>query len=411
MSSVLERAARGPDFATLRLAGKDVLSLALIETRNRTLRWISALEAAPDDAASLSLLWTLGHIAWFQERWTARNVQRGRGDRADPAAPRLASLVPGVDDAFDPDAIDPRRREVHAATVFADLSAARGYAVETLELALDLLDATPDFEGDAAADDALYCFRLALFHEAMHAERFAEHAQAIGVDTGLVARPAALAPRPPIALPATRWLLGIQPPGFAFDDQQPAHVVAVPEFEIDAQAVNWAQYAEFVEDGGYDDAQHWSEAGRDWLAREGRRVPRFVEQLRHGVVQRRFGRETRLPLQAAVVHVTCHEAEAWCRWAGRRLPSEVEWEAAAHQGAGRGFRQGEVREWTASTWRAWPGHVAGPWRDPSAPAFGQARALRGASVATAQALRGLRLRGAAELDRDGGFSGFRSCAA
>ena len=417
MPSVLARRPPGPDFAALRVAGRDALSLALIETRNRTLQWVAALYAAgaddtphdddtaADDGPAPSLVWTLGHLAWFQERWIARKVQRARGDRADPDAPRLAPLLAGVDDAFDPSAVDPRRRSALAGAVLADLGAARDLAVETLELTLDLLDATDD------TDDALYGFRLALFHEAMHEERFAERAQSMGLDTGLVARPTTAAARAPLVLPATRWLLGAQAPGFLFDDQQPAHVVALPEFEIDAQAVSWAQYVEFVEDGGYDEPAHWSAAGQAWLARTARRVPRFVDQLRHGVVQRRFGHATRLPLQNAVVHVTCHEAEAWCRWAGRRLPSEVEWEAAANQGASRGFRHGEVREWTATTYRGWPGFVAGPWRDASQPAFGLARSLRGASVATAPALVGTRVRDRADVDRDVGFTGFRSCAA
>jgi formylglycine-generating enzyme required for sulfatase activity len=110
------------------------------------------------------------------------------------------------------------------------------------------------------------------------------------------------------------------------------------------------------------------------------------------------------------VHVSSHEAEAWCRWAGRRLPSEVEWEAAAHQGATRGMRWGEVWEWTASTFRPYPGYVAGPWRDYSKPAFGRLKVLRGASFATRPSLRSARFRHPAAAESDEGFYGFRSCA-
>ena len=98
----------GLDSASLRSAGKELLSLALIDARNHTLRWASALEAAADGAALAlpadlpeplaaeldPVSWTLGHIAWFQEYWVARNVQRARGERADPTHPRLASIVP-----------------------------------------------------------------------------------------------------------------------------------------------------------------------------------------------------------------------------------------------------------------------------------------------------------------------------
>ena len=93
------------------------------------------------------------------------------------------------------------------------------------------------------------------------------------------------------------------------------------------------------------------------------------------------------------------------------MPGEVEWEAAAHQGATRGFRSGDVWEWTASTFRAYPGFAPGPWRDYSAPHFDITRVLRGASFATPNALRSGRFRRFESAGRDDGFFGFRSCAA
>jgi ergothioneine biosynthesis protein EgtB len=418
---VIEFEAAGLDHATLRSAGKELLSLALIEARNHTLRWIAALEAAnggralalsgelaPALAAELDPpLWTLGHIAWFQEYWIARNVQRARGERADPSHPRLASILPQADAWYDPAAVDRPHRRVLAAGALADLAATRAYAVETLETTLELLAGVAHEE-----DDALYFHRLAVLHEEMHAEAFAVLAQTLGLDGGLVGRIATRAPRPPLLFPATRWLLGSSAAGFRFDNEAEPHPVAIPEFEIDAQAVTWAQYGEFVEDGGYDERAHWDEAGWNWLQQEGRRTPRHVDQMRHGVLQRRFGVLARAPGAHPAVHVSWHEAAAWCRWAGRRLPSEVEWEAAAHQGATRGFRWGDVHEWTASTFRPYPGFVAGPWRDYSLPAFdGEHKVLRGASFATRPALRSARLRRFERPGRDLGFFGFRSCAA
>jgi ergothioneine biosynthesis protein EgtB len=407
------------DAGPLRSAGKELLSLALIEARNHTLRWAAALETA-DEGRALVLgedlppavvaeldppLWTFGHIAWFQERWIARNVQRARGEAADPAQPRLASVVAEADRWYDPDSLDREGRRALAAGELPDLQSTRSYLVESLETTLELL------AGIAVEDDAtLYFHRLALFHEEMHAEAFAVLAQTLGIDVGLVGRLVIRAPRPPLFFPATRWLLGSSGAGFRFDNEREPHPVDVPEFEIDAQPVTWAQYGEFVEDGGYDERAHWSDAGWAWLEREGRRTPRHVDQLRHGVLQRRFGVLARVPAAQPVVHVTWHEADAWCRWAGRRLPSEVEWEAAAHQGASRGFSWGQVREWTASTLRPYPGFVAGPWRDYSLPAFGSHKVLRGASFATRDSLRNARFRGFALPERDGGFFGFRSCA-
>lgn len=217
--------------------------------------------------------------------------------------------------------------------------------------------------------------------------------------------------RPAIGLPSMRWQLGVSGGGFAFDEDTGDEAVTIPEFEIDAQAVTWAQYGEFVEDGGYDDADHWSRDGWAWLMANARRTPRHVEQMRHGVLQRRFGRVQRMPAGAPVVHVSHHEASAWCRWAGRRLASEVEWEAAASRGASRGFRHGLVHEWTASTLRPLDGWRPGPWRARVQPWFGVAKVLRGSSRATPASLVGVRRRGFAHPDRDDGFHGFRSCAA
>jgi EgtB-related family protein len=118
----------------------------------------------------------------------------------------------------------------------------------------------------------------------------------------------------------------------------------------------------------------------------------------------------RVPMAQPVIHVSWHEADAWCRWAGRRLPSEVEWEAAAHQGASRGFRWGDVWEWTASTFRPYPGFVPGPQRDYSQAAFGSHKVLRGASFATRGRMRSAKFRHFQSPERDDLFCGFRSCA-
>ena len=418
---MIELQSSGLDYARLRQAGRDVLSLALIDARNRSLAWASLLEAAPGEvlclggellpalAASLDPpLWTLGQIGWFQEYWIGRNVQRARGERSDPHGPRLASILPGADGFYNPATVPRLTRRGLAANGLPDLQATRQYLVESLETTLDLLDGIRDED-----DDALYFHRLALFHEEMRLEDFAVLAQTLGfeIHAGLVSRVATHAPRPPLLFPATRWLQGAGAPGFVFDNEREPHPVSIPEFEIDAQAVTWAQYGEFVEDGGYDEPAHWSEAGWAWVEREQRRTPRYVDQMRHGVLRHRFGQLSRVAGAEPAVHVSAWEAEAWCRWAGRRLPSEVEWEAAAHQGATRGFRFGDVWEWTASTFRPYPGFVPGPWLDYSLPSFGGARVLRGASIATPRSLRSARFRQFAEPGRDDGFFGFRSCAA
>lgn len=395
----------------LRRAGRDLLSLALIEARNHTLRWSALLEEALGDSAGElpepgldTPAWLLGHIGWFQERWIARNVHRQRGTLCDPTAPRLAAILPDADRWYDPAQSLPDER---ARLDLPGWQPVRQYLAETMDITLELLDAA------AETDEALYFFRLALFHEDLRAERLAEVAQSLGLavrgPAGLVGDIVSTAPRPPLLFPATRWPLGSPPGGFVFDNEKWAHEVAVPEFEIDAQPVSWAQFAEFVEDGGYDQPGWWSEAGRLWLDRQGRRVPRHVDQMRQGVLQQRFGRLTRVPLVQPVLHVGWHEAEAWCRWAGRRLPAEVEWEAAA-QSYSRGFAWGAVWEWTASTFRPYPGFAADPWTDYSQPFFGTDKVLRGASFATRPRLRHTRFRRFAPPSTDTMFCGFRSCA-
>ena len=408
---MLDIEAPNVDSARMRRAGRELLSLALMDARNHTLRWTSACEAALGSAElavpQLPELnpprWLLGHLGWFQERWIARNVQRQRGARCDPTQPRLASVLRDADSLYDP---APVRHGARWTVALPDLQATRQYLVDTLETTLELLDTTPDED-----DDALYFYRLALFHEDQQAEAFAQLAQTLGFDSGLLPAPSAINGRDPLLFPATRWTLGCEPGGFVFDNEKWVHEVALPEFEIDAQPVTWAQYCEFVEDGGYDREPLWHPAGWDWVQREGRRGPRHVDQMRHGVLQQRFGKLMRVPASQPVVHVAWYEADAWCRWAGRRLPSEVEWEAAAHQGASRGFRWGEVWEWTATSFRPYPGFVAGPHRDYSQPWFGSHKALRGASFATRGRMRHPKFRHFLAPERDDAFTGFRSCAA
>ena len=383
---------RNVDSPLMRQAGKELLSLALMDARNHSLRWFAALEGVPGAAA-----WELGHAGWFQEHWIARNLQRQRGERCDATHPKLAPILPGADALF----------AENRGALLPDAQTIRQYLVDTLEMTLELLD------GAAEDDDALYFYRLALLREDALVERFAVQAQTLGVDTGLLAAIPARPPRQPLLMPAMRWPLGSAPGGLVFDNEKWAHEVALPEFEIDAQAVSWAQYLEFVEDGGYDDKRHWTDAGWAWVQGSGRRTPRHVDQMRQGVLQRRFGKPMRVPLTHAAVHLSWFEADAWCRWAGRRLPGEAEWEVAAVRGATQGFRWGEVREWTAGTLRPYPGFTgASPGQpgDEAAPGGDALRVLRGASFATRGRLRAEKVRSAERPAHDEGFCGFRSCA-
>jgi len=205
-------------------------------------------------------------------------------------------------------------------------------------------------------------------------------------------------------------MLGSVPGGLVPPNERWAHEVQLLEFEIDAQAVNWARYAEFVADGGYDDARCWSTEGWAWVQAEGRRAPRYVEQMRQSVLVQRQGQMQRVGAAQAAVHVSRHEAQAWCRWAGRRLATEPEWELAALTGASRGFVSGDVFEWTGGSARAWPGHDSTPPGFSPLPQPGTLGVLRGASWMTPPRCAHPRARRFAAPWRDEMFCGFRSCA-
>jgi ergothioneine biosynthesis protein EgtB len=406
---MLQTAAAIHDPVQMRRAGADLLSLALIDARNHTLRWLAAFEPhlgalaqSPDVDPPL---WLVGHVGWFQEYWVSRHVQRQRGEAAEPTRLRLASIDPRTDDWFDPGCHD---RVQRWRLQLPDALALRQYLAETLDTTLELL---------AGADDSaagLYFYRLALRREDIVGESLAVAAQALQLPTAAADSPwpprPARAPREPLWFGAQRFLLGSERGGLVPPNERWAHEVQLLEFEIDAQALSWARYAEFVADGGYDEAQWWSPEGWAWVQAEGRRVPRYVEQMRQGVLVQRHGQMQRVAAAQAAVHVSRHEAQAWCRWAGRRLPTEPEWELAALTGASRGFVFGDVFEWTGGSARAWPGHQGNLPGFAALPEPGRCGVQRGASWMTRPRCKHPRARRFVAPHRDEMFCGFRSCA-
>jgi len=411
------------DSPDMRRAGRELLSLALIDARNHTLHLLSLYEQAlekaglqevPQAPEVLPPVWLAGHIGWFAEWWIARNTQRAFGVECPPRPTRLAAIEPMADAWWSPAQRSERDRW---AADLPDAATTKAYLLETLESTLELL------ERAAETDAGLYFYRLALFHEDLRGEQLIVMAQTLGLSLGAELPPPGVT-REPLLLPPTRWCMGLpveEGSGFALAQECGVQQLDVPEFEIDAQPVTWLQFVEFIDDGGYDREELWSPEGWAWLQAGERRAPRHVEQIGAAhrgaggsVLQRRFGVATRAAGQQSAMHVNWWEADAWARWAGRRLATEAEWEIAAHSAARRGFRWGEVREWTAGTLRPWPGFRADPWSagtefDPQ-PAFAQARVLRGSSFATRARMRSERWRGFALPARDDLFVGFRTCA-
>ena len=365
------------DPVAMRRAGRDWLSLALIDARNHLL----GLLAQDESPAAMQ---RAAHAGWTQEHWIASHVQRTRGEACDARAPRLAG-------------IEPRAHAWAFGEETPESEALRGYLADTLEITLDLL------AGAAEDDAALHYFRLSLLHEDRLGEALAEDLR--------IGAPPTRAVRDPIWLPAQRWLLGSTPGGLVPHNERWAHEVAVPESEIDAQAVNWGQFVEFATDRGYERQELWSDAGWAWLQAGGRRAPAHVEQLLGGVLVQRRGGLQRAPALQPVMHANRYEAEAWCRWAGRRLPTEPEWELAACTAASRGFVWGDVFEWVAGSARAWPGAgEPAPGSLDTIPPAGTQGVLRGGSFATRARQRHPKARRFAPPERDTMFCGFRSCA-
>nr|WP_316643205.1 selenoneine synthase SenA [uncultured Roseateles sp.] len=395
-----------PTGEALRRAAPESLAEALRQSRADTLAIAALFEQGPEVPRRAGLnppRWELGHIGWFQEFWIARHPQRHLGPRADPQAPRLPALRGNADALYDSSQVPHASRW---SLPLPDAAATRDDLHQQLQGTLALLTHTE------TADDALYFFRLALLHEDMHHEAGLYMAQAL--DMGVSDprwQPRALPqPRQPLRLDAAIHRLGDAGPGFAFDNELAAHDQPLTAFEIDSRVVSWAEFLPFVEAGGYGQPHWWSGPGRRWLSEQAPAAPRYLRRAGKDWEQRLWGRWRPLDPALPACHLNAHEAQAWCAWAGRRLPTEAEWERAALAPSDPAFAWGSVWEWTASAFAPYPGFRPHPYQDYSAPWFDGRPVLRGASFGTQPRLHHPRYRNFFTAERNDIFAGFRSCA-
>ena len=381
-----------------------MLARALEDARSRTLALFDRFaEAGMDDPSRVPRLaivnpplWELAHIAWFAEWYILRGAQSSA-----PGSAQGPSLLAGSDAWFDSSMV------AHDTRWSLDLPPADGikaYCRAVLDGVLERLGK------EARHDAALYPYRLVLAHEDMHGEAFAYTLQTLGLSwpAGLPMREAAPAAAGELRLAGGLVEAGSRPGGgFVFDNEKWAHAVELAPFGIDAALVSNADYGRFVADGGYRKPRFWTGEGRAWLAQHKAEAPRGWRREGEAWYVLRFGQPLPLPPAEPVRHVSLYEAQAYCAWAGRRLPSEAEWvHAASHPD----FRWGQLWEWTASPFAAYPGFSADAYREYSAPYFGTHQALRGASFATPERLCSSAFRNFYAPQRSDMFVGFRTCA-
>jgi iron(II)-dependent oxidoreductase len=347
-----------------------MLERDLLDARERALRVTGDLQGEQLLGPMLPIvnppLWEIGHVSWFQERWCLR--WRADGSLAD-------SILPGADALYDSSAV---AHDSRWSLPLPDLKATRAYGEAVLERVLQRLAREPDSE------TLRYFVRLATFHEDMHAEAFLYSRQTLGYEGPDF--PVQGFSSQDLEIEGQTFLLGAQPGApFVFDNEKWAHEIRLAPFRIARAPVSSAEFLAFVEAGGAA-PRYWRKEGGAWQ-------------------ERRFERWLPLKMDEPVRHVSWHEAQAYCRWAKRRLPTEAEWECASAR-----LDYGQVWEWTASTFAPHPGFVVDPYKEYSEPWFGTHKVLRGGSFATPARLLRPTFRNFYTPERADVFCGFRTCA-
>ena len=400
---------------------QDELKRHIVATLERARARTHALTATVDDddlvrqhsTLMSPLVWDLAHIGNQEELWLLRDV----GGKE----PILPETVDQLYDAFQ------HPRADRPSLPLLDPVESRRYVVQVRERVIDLIDRTP-LQGRRLTENG-FVFGMIAQHEQQHGETMlATHQLRKGdpvLDAPAPPRPSAPVDEDEVLIPGGSFRMGTSTHPWSLDNERPAHGIAVNPFWMDTHPVSNGRYQQFLSAGGYDDPRWWSPAG--WRHRQESNLfaPLFWRRDGDGWLRRRFGRVEPVPVDEPVMHVSFHEAEAFARWAGRRLPTEPEWEYAArhdhrtgrerafpwgddeptadHANLGQAHLQpapvgaypagatpdgvhqlvGDVWEWTSSDFGPYPGFVAWPYQEYSEVFFGpEYKVLRGGSFAS-----------------------------
>jgi iron(II)-dependent oxidoreductase len=361
------------------------------------------------------LVWDLAHVGNYEEQWLLGAV----------ADTRVAAHLDGVYDAFR----NPRRDRPQLELL--EPEPARAYVSDIRQRVLDVLDAAELDKGPLLARGFVY--GMVVQHEHQHDETMTATLQLrTATEYPMVDGAGTVPSEGAESLPAEvrvdggPFVMGTDLEPWAYDNERPAHTVEVDAFWIDTTPVTNSAFSEFIDDGGYDERRWWTDAGWAWREEASLAHPEFWSPDGTGAwVRTRLGRVEAVPPSEPVQHVCWYEADAYAKWAGKRLPTEAEWEKAAswtsdgvkrrypwgdeEPGPSRanlsmsgrfgptpagsfpagaspwGCRQmiGDVWEWTASDFLPYPGFRSFPYREYSEVFFGSDyKVLRGGSWAT-----------------------------